>query len=175
MLYFECIIFCMSKGDIFLISEKIDLNDIIIDTSEKENIARQDLPMKFKGRNITPLELAVLNGIRACHKFKTGGGIAIIDPQSIYIGNMLPTEDITFISSAVNMEEIQNHRLSLIMKDYPSTLEQIYYGFTPESISNIVERKGIEHRNFYNFDNNKMRQFEIATGNVLISFDEETK
>ena len=154
-----------------------DLTSVIIDidTNEKENIARQDLPMKFKGRNITPLELAVLNGIRACHKFKTGGGIAVIDPQSIYIGNMLPTEDITFISSAVNMEEIQNHRLSLIMKDYPSTLEQIYYGFTPESISNIVERKGIEHRNFYNFDNNKMRQFEIATGNVLISFDEGTK
>lgn len=154
-----------------------DLTSVIIDidTNEKANIARQDLPMKFNGRNITPLELAVLNGIRACHKFKTGGGIAVIDPQSIYIGNMLPTEDITFISSAVNMEEIQNHRLSLIMKDYPNTLEQIYYGFTPESISNIVERKGIEHRNFYNFDNNKMRQFEIATGNVLISFDEGTK
>ncbi|WP_372520683.1 hypothetical protein [Candidatus Ruminimicrobiellum ovillum] len=154
-----------------------DLTSVIIDidTNEKENIARQDLPMKFNGRNITPLELAVLNGIRACHKFKTGGGIAVIDPQSIYIGNMLPTEDITFISSAVNMEEIQHHRHSLIIKDYPSTLEEIYYGFTPENISDIVERKGIEHRNFYNFDNNRMRQFEIATGNILISFDDETK
>lgn len=154
-----------------------DLTSVIIDidTTEKENIARQDLPMQFNGRNITPLELAILNGIRACHKFKNGGGIAVIDPQSIYIGNMLPTEDITFVSSAVNMEEIQNHRLSLIMKNYPSKLEQIYYGFTPENISDIVERKGIEHRNFYNFDNNKMRQFEIATGNILISFDEESK
>ena len=154
-----------------------DLTSVIIDidTNEKENIARQDLPMKFNGRNITPLELAVLNGIRACHKFKTGGGIAVIDPQSVYIGNMLPTEDITFVSSAVNMEEIQHHRHSLIIKDYPSTLEAIYYGFTPENISDIVERKGIEHRNFYNFDNSKMRQFEIATGNILISFDDETK
>ena len=148
---------------------------IDIDTNEKENISRQDLPMKFNGRNITPLELAVLNGIRSCHKFKTGGGIAVIDPQSVYIGNMLPTEDITFISSAVNMEEIQHHRHSLIVKDYPSTLEAIYYGFTPENISDIVEKKGLEHRNFYNFDNSKMRQFEIATGNILISFDDETK
>lgn len=154
-----------------------DLTSVVIDidTNEKENIARRDLPIKFNGRNITPLELAVLNGIRACHKFKTGGGIAVIDPQSIYIGNMLPTEDITFVSSAVNMEEIQHHRHSLIIKDYPSTLEEIYYGFTPENISDVVERKGIEHRNFYNFDNNKMRQFEIATGNILISFDDETK
>lgn len=154
-----------------------DLTSVIIDidTNEKENIARQDLPMKFNGRNITPLELAVLNGIRACHKFKTGGGIAVMSPQSIYIGNMLPTEDITFVSSAVNMEEIQHHRHSLIIKDYPGTLEQIYYGFTPENISDIVERKGIEHRNFYNFDNSKMRQFEIVTGNILISFDDETK
>ncbi len=154
-----------------------DLTSVVIDidTNEKENIARKDLPIKFNGRNITPLELAVLNGIRACHKFKTDGGIAVIDPQSIYIGNMLPTEDITFISSAVNMEEIQHHRHSLIIKDYPSTLEEIYYGFTPENISDVVERKGIEHRNFYNFDNNRMRQFEIATGNVLISFDDETK
>nr|MCR4662326.1 hypothetical protein [Endomicrobiaceae bacterium] len=154
-----------------------DLTSVIIDidTNEKENISRQDLPIQFNGRNITPLELAVLNGIRACHKFKSGGGIAVIDPQSIYIGNMLSTEDITFVSSAVNMEEIQNHRLSLIIKDYPNKLEQIYYGFTPDNISDVVERKGIEHKNFYNFDNVKMRQFEIATGNVLISFDEETK
>ena len=154
-----------------------DLTSVIIDidSDEKDNIAKQDLPIQFHGRNITPLELAVLNGIRACHKFKTGGGIAVIDPRSIYIGNMLPTDDITFVSSAVNMEEIQNHRLSLIIKDYPNKLEQIYYGFTPDNISDVVERKGIEHKNFYNFDNNKMRQFEIATGNILISFDEEKK
>ena len=154
-----------------------DLTSVIIDIDsiEKENIARKDIPIKFNGRNITPLELAVLNGIRACNKFKKGGGIAVIDPQSIYIGNMLPTEDITFVSSVVNMEEIQNHKLSLIVKDYPSTLEAIYYGFTPENISDVVERKGLEHRNFYNFDNTKLRQFEIATGNILISFDDEAK
>lgn len=154
-----------------------DLTSVIIDidTNEKENIGRKDLPMQFNGRNITPLELAVLNGIRNCQEFKNGGGIAVIDPQSIYIGNMLATGDITFISSAVNMKEIQNHRHSLVVKDYPDKLQQIYYGFEPENISDIVEKKGIEHKNFYNFDNKLMRQFEVITGNFLITFNEEDK
>jgi hypothetical protein len=90
------------------------------------------------------LELAVLNGIRSCHKFQQSGGIAVIDPGSIYIGNMVPTGDITFISSEAGFNEIQEHQVSLIMKEHPDKLEQIYYGFNPDKIADIVERKGID-------------------------------
>lgn len=148
---------------------------IDIDTNEKNNIGRTDLPMQFNGRNITPLEIAVLNGIRSCNSFKEKGGIAIIDPQSIYIGNMQVTGDITFVSSAINMKEVQNHKQSLVIKDYPNELQQIYYGFEPENIYDIVEKKGVENKSFYDFDNDSIRQFEVVTGNILISFNDESK
>ncbi|MDD3053975.1 MAG: hypothetical protein PHG84_06230 [Endomicrobiaceae bacterium] len=155
--------------------QKEDIKAVIIDieNENKDVIANRDLPLQFNGRNITPLELAVLNGIRSCHKFQNSGGIAVIDPNNIYIGNMVPTGDITFISSAVNIKEIQNHQMSLVLKEYPDKLEQIYYGFNPDKISDIVERKGIEYKNYYNFDNQEIKQFEVITGNILIKFDKK--
>ncbi|MFA6614120.1 MAG: hypothetical protein WCS83_04990, partial [Endomicrobiia bacterium] len=153
--------------------QKKDIKTVIIDidSGNKDILSSKNLPLQFNGRNITPLELAVLNGIRSCHKFQNSGGIAVIDPGNIYIGNMVPTGDITFISSAVNIKEIQNHQMSLVIKEYPDKLEQIYYGFNPDKIADIVERKGIEYKNYYNFDNQEIKQFEVITGNILIKFD----
>ncbi|MFA7073679.1 MAG: hypothetical protein WC234_00655, partial [Endomicrobiaceae bacterium] len=158
------------------IKRKQDVKCVIIDINDANRniIGSSSLPLQIDGRNITPLELAVLNGIRSCHKFQNSGGLAVIDPGSIYIGNMVPTGDITFISSGVSFKEIQNRRMSLVIKEHPDKLEQIYYGFNPDKISDIVERKGIEYKNYYNFDNKEIKQFEVITGNILIKFEDET-
>lgn len=143
--------------------------------SENRNSLDSDkIPLVFNGRNITPFELAVLNGIRSLQSFSKGG-IAVIDPKTIYVGNMKKAGDITFITSFVNMKELEYSKMSLAVADHPDRLEQIYYGFNPDNISDIVEKKGLERRGVYNFDNKSVRQFEVITGNVLINFDDERK
>lgn len=157
------------------VKQKQQIKAVFIDVNagNRDIIGKPVLPLQFNGRNISPLELAVLNGIRSCHKFQQSGGIAVIDPGSIYIGNMVPTGDITFISSEAGFNEIQEHQVSLIMKEHPDKLEQIYYWFNPDKIADIVERKGIEYKNYYNFDNQEIKQFEVVTGNILINFAAE--
>ncbi len=153
-----------------------DLKAVVMNIgSENRNFIGSDkIPLVFNGRNITPFELAVLNGIRSLSNFSKGA-MAVIDPKTVYVGNMKKAGDITFITSFVNMKELEHSKMSLAVADHPDRLEQIYYGFNPESISDIVEKKGLERRGVYNFDNKSVRQFEVITGNILISFDEDDK
>ncbi|MDD5021295.1 MAG: hypothetical protein PHR82_04040 [Endomicrobiaceae bacterium] len=145
-----------------------------IGSENRDSVGSDKIPLAFNGRNITPFELAVLNGIRSLRNF-TKGGIAVIDPKAVYVGNMKKAGDITFITSFVNMKELEHSKMSLAVADHPDRLEQIYYGFNPGSISDIVEKKGLERRGVYNFDNKSVRQFEVITGNILINFDDERK
>lgn len=151
------------------------LNAVIIDI-EKEDISfiKQNLPLKLQNQTLTALELAVLNGIRSCNKFEDNGGIAFMDARSVYLGAMNVTGDLTFISSMVNMEEIEKHNLSLIIKDdtVRDSIEKFYYGFKPDDITDVIEKRGIATKNFYNFNNRQLKQFEVITGNMLIHFDD---
>ena len=151
------------------------LNAVIIDI-EKEDIEliKKELPLKLKDQNLTPLELAVLNGIRSCNKFEDNGGIAFMDARCVYIGAMNVTGDLTFISSMVNMEEIEKNNLSLIIKEDMDrdAIEKFYYGFKPDDITDVIEKRGIAAKNFYNFNNRQLKQFEVITGNMLIHFND---
>ena len=154
------------------------LNSVIIDI-EKEDIEliKKELPLKLQNQHLTALELAVLNGIRSCNKFEDNGGIAFMDARSVYIGAMNITGDLTFISSMVNMEEIEKNNLSLIIKDdtVRDSIEKFYYGFKPDDITDVIEKRGIATKNFYNFNNRQLKQFEVITGNMLIHFDDTAR
>ncbi len=167
---------CIEKTAAESGKSKQDLKSLVIDIDhERKNILNSlKIPLSFGTRNIMPLELAVLNGIRSIQNFKSGG-IAVIDPQTVYVGDMRSAGDITFITSFVNMKEIENREMSLVIADHPDRLEQIYYGFNPDSISDVVEKKGLERKGFYNFDNKSMRQFEVITGNILINFKDGSR
>ena len=154
------------------------LKTVVIDVPHEDiNLIRQELPLPFKDKNLTPLQLALLNGIRACNKFGDDGGIAFMEARSVYIGAMNITGDLTFISSIVNMEEIEEQNLALIIKNDEdrSEIEKFYYGFKPDDITDVVEKRGIATKNFYNFNNKKLEQFEVITGNMLIHFDDNDK
>ena len=154
------------------------LKAIVIDIPYDDiNLIKQELPLPFEDKNLTPLQLALLNGIRSCNKFGDDGGIAFMEARSIYIGAMNLTGDLTFVSSVVNMEEIENHNLALIIKNDEdrNRIEKFYYGFKPDDVTDVVEKRGIATKNFYNFNNRKLEQFEVITGNVLIRFDDDDK
>ena len=166
------------KNNLHLDKSYDKLKTVVIDIPfEDINLIKQELPLPFKNGNLTPLQLALLNGIRSCNKFGDDGGIAFMEARSIYIGAMNLTGDLTFISSVVNMEEIEKENLALIIKNDEdrNEIEKFYYGFKPDDITDVVEKRGIATKNFYNFNNRKLRQFEVITGNILIHFNDNNK
>ena len=170
---FDCL-----KNNLHLDKSYDKLKTVVIDIPHEDiNLIKQELPFPFKDKNLTPLQLALLNGIRSCNKFGDDGGIAFMEARSIYIGAMNLTGDLTFISSVVNMEEIEKHNLALIIKNDEdrSKIEKFYYGFKPDDITDVVEKRGIATKNFYNFNNRKLEQFEVITGNMLIHFNDNNK
>lgn len=166
------------KNNLHLDKSYDKLKTVVIDIPfEDINLIKHELPLPFKNGNLTPLQLALLNGIRSCNKFGDDGGIAFMEARSIYIGAMNLTGDLTFISSIVNMEEIEEENLALIIKNDEdrNEIEKFYYGFKPDDITDVVEKRGIATKNFYNFNNRKLKQFEVITGNMLIHFNDNDK
>ncbi|MCL1972593.1 MAG: hypothetical protein FWG57_06350 [Endomicrobia bacterium] len=145
-----------------------------VDGLDKSEVCRE-LPFHFNGTKITALELGILNGIRACRSFGAKGGLAMMDPSKIYIGEMKPRSEITIISSMVSYNDITGYGLPWIINNggdpKVNIARKIYYNFELEQISNKLEKKGILEKT-YNLDNRLAEQFETTTGNILFSFDD---
>ena len=145
-----------------------------IDGLDKSEVCRE-LPFYFNGEKITALELSILNGIRACRSFGARGGLALMDPSKIYIGDMKPTGEITIISSMVSYNDITGYGMPWVISsggDFSqNTAKKIYYNFDLEQISDKLEKKSILEKT-YNLDNRLTEQFETTTGNILFSFDD---
>jgi hypothetical protein len=146
---------------------------INIDGLDKSAVCRE-LPFNFNARKITSLELSILNGVRACQSFGGKGGIALMNPGNVYIGNMKPESEITIISSMASYNEILNYKMPWIMKDETGkkNIPKIYYNFDIEKIGDKLERKSLLEKASY-LDNREIRQFETTTGNILFRFEDE--
>lgn len=147
---------------------------INIDGIERTEVMKE-LPFHFNGQNITSFELSVLNGIRACQSFGDKGGLALMNPESAYIGSMKPKGDITIISSMKSYDDIiEDESPWIISKEslWHRTPQKIYYDFNVEKISSKLEKEGILGKT-YNIENKKVKQFETTTGNMLFSFENE--
>jgi len=143
---------------------------INIDGLDKE-IACREMPFDLNGHKITSFELSVLNGIRACQAFGNDGGLALMNPESVYIGDMKPEGDITIVSSMASYNDVSKYGYPWIISSensWQSAPRTIYYDFDIEKMSKL-EKKSILEKT-YNFENRNIKQFETTTGNILFKF-----
>ncbi|MCL2798701.1 MAG: hypothetical protein FWD54_00230 [Endomicrobia bacterium] len=134
-------------------------------------ITGRELPFEFNGRKITSFELSLLNGIRACQSFGQNGGLALMNPESVYIGNMIPEGEITIITSMESYGDILDYEMPWIISG-ESGVKKMYYKFDFDKIKDKLEKKGILERT-RNLENGGFRQFETTTGNILFRFQDE--
>ncbi|MCL2507493.1 MAG: hypothetical protein FWF00_07405 [Endomicrobia bacterium] len=144
---------------------------INIDGLSKE-VTGKEIPFEFNGRRITPFELSLLNGIRACQSFgRRQGGLALMSPENIYVGNMISEGEITVITSMESYGDILNYEMPWIISEQ-GDIKKMYYMFDSEKIKDKLEKKGILDR-MDNLENRDFRQFETTTGNILFSFKDD--
>ncbi|MDR3113849.1 MAG: hypothetical protein LBU09_05680, partial [Endomicrobium sp.] len=132
-------------------------------------VCAKELPFAFNARYINAFELSLLNGVRACRSFGKSGGLALMNPASVYIGNMLAKGDITIISAMESYDEILKHEMPWVISE-GGRVKKTYYNFDIRTINDFLEKKGLLARTG-GLENRRLRQFETTTGNILFKFE----
>ncbi|MCB4791059.1 MAG: 4-alpha-glucanotransferase [Elusimicrobia bacterium] len=155
--------------------ENLRILVLAVDGLDKDTISAP-LPVKINGKNITPIELALLNGLKAVQNLtRMGkGGMVIMDPASVYLGPVKPTGDITLLGSYVGYGQMLEQGLTLMLNDDKTgRVRKLYNRFNEQQIKNTLEKNAI--RGMYHLGNKKLKQMQSMTGNIILSFDSPDK
>ncbi|MCX5778643.1 MAG: hypothetical protein NTU66_05440 [Elusimicrobia bacterium] len=154
-----------------------DLRIVVInvDGSDRDTLS-QPLPLQVDGKELTPLDLALYNGVRAVQGLaqENRAGMVIQDPSTVYLGPLKRTGDITMIGSTVGYGQMLEQGSTLLLRDFNSgRVRKLFHAYDDAKIQNMLAKKTL--RGLYQLDNKNVGQMQALTGDMIISFDEAAK
>lgn len=154
-----------------------EMNIVVLNVNGIDSsILSRPLPLEIAGKKVTPVELALYNGILATRRFQQNGCGAqvVMDPRFAQIG--IPeayngdacSAGITALGAMVSYEQIKEQQLPLALTyEKSGRLQKVYVDFDDEQISDDLEKNQLDRH--YSLSPNDMKIKQMVTfGNYVM-------
>jgi len=144
------------------------------------NVSNEPLPggpVSLLNRSVKLFEFQIMNGYRGTQELQSRGrqGEIIIFTDGLYIGDIRPMGDITFLGSWMSQKQIQIQKFGLILADIRggSRIRKFYEKMDFATIRNKLELASL--RRYFDWSNPDKEQFLGFAGGLVVSFQDEQR